>query len=649
VSVSIWATLGIEATRERAEIRRAYAAKLKLTNPEDDPAGFQALRFAYERALAYAGPAMRTASRPRPDPEADEAGGDVVFEVETPKPRRRSPPKPAETPEEPETGTPDPKPRSHDWRPADEPPDTGDETPPGPRRRQWRPPDLPERPPIRRVRTHAPPPIRAAAPSDPALAAFNALRGALMRAVGDPAASPGDLRQALDALLASPALMSVDRHAEAEAWLAGLIADHAPRTDGLIEPAVAFFHWDEGRVGPRSNVGARVVARRDDLKFRASARMLGSPFQPAFAALTRKPTGRGLIANRMTPGLDEKVRRLLAVLRGERPGLMSGLDPGAIRWWEQHLARPSLGPIALWAMLAAPPIIAFNAGAAGKSVVSLAGIAIDYALALAAVAGLALARLYGVEWPRRIWRRRWAGKAPAWAWIGWAPGLVALVIAASLIPASLPATIVLAAAAALLAYWPVIVAEPDRRKGTRYPWQARSAFSFTYLAVFWLLAAIALPSAIWLQMTAPVAAGALGFVMGEGTLLAAWGQRVTAPQRRRALLLLAGWAVIAAVTLVAGWREPVIRALAAALVVGAVLVHKTPAGELAGGRFRLRYYVMVFAWVGWFVVLALFEPTPETVSVLAVGGLWLLTGVAVTCWAAFEPPERRPRRAASAA
>jgi len=51
--MNIWQILDISPTKEVKRIRRAYALKLKETHPEDDPAGFEALRNAYEEALCF--------------------------------------------------------------------------------------------------------------------------------------------------------------------------------------------------------------------------------------------------------------------------------------------------------------------------------------------------------------------------------------------------------------------------------------------------------------------------------------------------------------------------------------------------------------------------------------------------------------------
>ena len=51
---SLWAILGTEPTGDERALKRAYAKRLKVTRPEDDPAAFQELRDAYEYALRHA-------------------------------------------------------------------------------------------------------------------------------------------------------------------------------------------------------------------------------------------------------------------------------------------------------------------------------------------------------------------------------------------------------------------------------------------------------------------------------------------------------------------------------------------------------------------------------------------------------------------
>lgn len=49
-----WARLGLEPTTDLGAIKKAYAARLKTTRPDDDAEAYQALRGAYERAQQWA-------------------------------------------------------------------------------------------------------------------------------------------------------------------------------------------------------------------------------------------------------------------------------------------------------------------------------------------------------------------------------------------------------------------------------------------------------------------------------------------------------------------------------------------------------------------------------------------------------------------
>lgn len=72
--MSYWNILGIDQTDDAAAIKRAYAARLKHTRPDEDPEGFGLLHRAYKQALAdakrlSASVSAATLDVPRAEPE----------------------------------------------------------------------------------------------------------------------------------------------------------------------------------------------------------------------------------------------------------------------------------------------------------------------------------------------------------------------------------------------------------------------------------------------------------------------------------------------------------------------------------------------------------------------------------------------------
>jgi hypothetical protein len=68
-----WAVLGIAPTADVAAIRRAYARRLKLNRPDEDPEGFQRLLRARDAALGEAAAVDDRRDVEEPDAEQDDA------------------------------------------------------------------------------------------------------------------------------------------------------------------------------------------------------------------------------------------------------------------------------------------------------------------------------------------------------------------------------------------------------------------------------------------------------------------------------------------------------------------------------------------------------------------------------------------------
>lgn len=83
---SAWDILGIEASADSRTIRRAYAARLKATRPEDDATAFQLLTDAYEWAMGDARRrSLEPPSEPPPVPPAAQAEAEAAADTALPE------------------------------------------------------------------------------------------------------------------------------------------------------------------------------------------------------------------------------------------------------------------------------------------------------------------------------------------------------------------------------------------------------------------------------------------------------------------------------------------------------------------------------------------------------------------------------------
>ncbi|MGE0667428.1 MAG: hypothetical protein AB7O49_12795 [Sphingomonadales bacterium] len=214
----IWDILEIPETEDEASIRRAYALRLRKTNPEDDAEGFKQLRQAYDAALqrarwASANREWQERQAAHEEPGDQDEWDDGVWDV-------------------------DDRATVGDGWPAHEPAAADgalDETAM----------------------------LRRQAEAD--IEDHNKARMALADAIREnaPAAT---ILEALRALFATRAMDQIDVYGNTGAWLIDVVHRYRPASEVLIDPMIAFFGWTQAaEASYQWNGPASILALRREL------------------------------------------------------------------------------------------------------------------------------------------------------------------------------------------------------------------------------------------------------------------------------------------------------------------------------------------------------------------------------------------------
>ena len=303
-----WHLLGLAPTEDEAVVKRAYAARLKLIDPDSELDEFLELRSAFElarvacRRVARSRTAKANKSIRLPSPE-DETTVDKVL--------------PAEATSQ----------ASNVSRPASQ--DISNPTEIHP----W----VVARGPERKV--------RAASAGRKETSVFRReIQLCLADASKDPSAQI-NLIEAVRGLLSSTHMEELDLAAEVEDWLGNTLSLSIPRSDPAIPLAISHFGWDrqagrltQARWLPRLVARAEVLSRLSELadpsnKWHAAFQRLNEPAAPqlSFVEVVRFRSG---------------VAQLLDVLRTHDAAVIGWLNPDTLEYWKSAIGRRALATLA---------------------------------------------------------------------------------------------------------------------------------------------------------------------------------------------------------------------------------------------------------------------------------------------------------------
>lgn len=327
-----WRVLGLKRGADRREVRRAYAVKLRVTNPEDDPDGFKRLREAYEAVLAQLDHQERRAAM---------AGPDDVEDV-------------ADEPEQ------------------DEPEDADPETTAAPVIDEFA--------------------LAEQARRSEEIGSLEQRTQQLAQALaGDGPREDDAVERIFAAMMREPAVERIDIRSGVEFWLADLMARTVPRSDAILTQAIAAFGWESGHDRHRRHPAiSAMLDRMDEWRLLSAMKRREHPLHDAYMALTVPlPEWRmRLLAS--NSGLLTKVRKLLALAEYEAPGIVHSFRPELVTWWRARLEQ---GPPFQVGRLIPPAI---GIGVAALMVVLLQPFNVAFAWGIAAlplIAGVAFALL----------------------------------------------------------------------------------------------------------------------------------------------------------------------------------------------------------------------------------------------------------------